>query len=105
MKNNFDVEVAFRTENFEIERIKFNLSETDKVNLLAASKLVRENEFIDNIRVKVGGDVEFIDDEKNVADWETDVVLFIVYKTEFVLYAQNRKNAGDQIESEFITIK
>lgn len=105
MENNFNLKVAFSTENFDIERIKINLSDTDKVNLLAANKLMKENKFIENIRINVGGEVEFIDDEKNVVDYEADVMQFIVYEDDFVFYAQHKMNAGNQIESEFVTIK
>lgn len=100
-----NLEVPFHSQeisdSYAIERIKVDLSEQDKENILKACELVNNNEFIDNIRISVNSEVTFFDDEDNdITDfWKCEVFQFIVYNDCVFLYAQNKFDSGDQIES------
>lgn len=105
-----ELEVAFHSQDvsdsFEIENIMLDLCNEDKENLLKANQLMKDNKFIENIRISVKSEVTFLNDEdKDITDkWKCDVYQFIVYDDTFFLYAQNKWHAGDQIESHAISI-
>jgi hypothetical protein len=105
-----ELEVAFHSQDvsdsFEIEKIKVDLCDEDKENILKANQLMKDNKFIENIRVSVNSEVSFINDEDNdiTEKWKCDVMQYIVYDDTFFLYAQNKWNSGDQIESHGISI-
>lgn len=103
-------QIAFRTQaetSYDIESVRINLCDEDIENIRLASKLVNENKFIENIRIAVNSDVDFIDDEDEIStnDWRCDVMQFIVYGDAFIFYAQNKWESADQIESEAFDIE
>lgn len=98
-------DIAFTSKEFsdawEIEKVKIDFSQTDIDNIRKASEIIKENKFIENIRVKVTSDVTLLaDEDEEVTSWEYDTIQFIVYDDVFYLYAQNVDDSGDQIESE-----
>lgn len=105
-----ELEVAFHSQDvsdsFAIENIRIDLSDEDKANILKASELVKDNKFIENIRISVDSEVTFLNDEdEDITDnWKCDVMQFIVYNDSVFLYAQNKWHAGDQIESHSYSI-
>ncbi len=105
-----ELEVAFHSQDvsdsYEIEKIKVDLCDEDKQNLLKANQLMKDNKFIESIRLSVKSELTFFDDEdEDITDkWKCDVIQFIVYNDSFFLYAQNKWHAGDQIESHGILI-
>ena len=104
------IEVAFRSQDisdsFSIENIKIDLSDEDKSNILNANQIMKNNKFIENIRISVKSQVTFLNDEDEdiTDDWKCDVMQFIIYDNCIFLYAQNKWHAGDQIESHSISI-
>jgi predicted transglutaminase-like cysteine proteinase len=105
-----ELEIAFHSmeysDSFEIEKIKVDLCDEDKENILKANQLMKDNKFIENIRVSVNSKVTFVNDEDNdiTEKWKCDAMQYIVYNDIFFFYAQNKWHAGDQIESPSIPI-
>lgn len=108
-------EIAFRTEysgSDEVEKLDINLTEQDIINIKKAQEIVKDNNFISNIRVDVLGSVVYLDEygndiylkddeeEEEIGKWRVDVEQFIVYSNAFYYYAQSKWDASDYIESD-----
>jgi hypothetical protein len=98
-------DIAFTSKEFsdawQIEKVKIDFSQTDIDNIKKASSIIKENKFIENIRVAVSSDVTLLaDEDEEVTSWEYDTIQFIVYDDVVYLYAQSKDDSADQIESE-----
>jgi hypothetical protein len=101
-------DIAFHSKEFSdallIEKVKVDFSNTDIDNIKKASAIIKDNKFIENIRVKVTSDVTLLNDEDEVVDWEYSTIQFIVYDDAVYLYAQHEDDSADQIESDLFEI-
>ena len=101
-------DIAFHSKEFSdallIEKVKVDFSNTDIDNIKKASAIIKDNKFIENIRVKVTSDVTLLNDEDEVVDWEYGTMQFIVYDDAVYLYAQHEDDSADQIESDLFEI-
>jgi hypothetical protein len=98
-------DIAFTSKEFsdawQIEKVRVSFNPDDIANIKKASAIIKENKFIENIRVAVSSDVTLLaDEDEEVTSWEYDTIQFIVYDDVVYLYAQSKDDSADQIESE-----
>jgi hypothetical protein len=103
------IEISWRTENsasYEVEKLNIEPSELDIKNIQKAMELVKENPFINSIRVSAQCVIEYLNDEENeVDDWRVDVEQWIVYSDSFLFYCQNKWDSSDQMESDYMNLE
>ena len=88
-----------------IDTIKIEFNSEDIENIKKAINILNENRFIVNLRIPISSNVIFLDEGNNGHDgWRVGADQFIVYNDMVYYYAQNKYDAGDQIESEVIKL-
>ena len=103
-------DIAYTSKEFsdawEIEKVKIDFTQTDIDNIKKACEIVKENKFIENIRIKVTSNVTLLaDEDEDITDnWKYDISQFIVYDDVFYFYAQGKDDSGDQLESDCFEI-
>jgi hypothetical protein len=88
-----------------IENLTITLSEEDVKNIKEAQEILKNNNFISQLRLKIIGDVVYKDDEDEiVTDYEIDIQEFIVNKDSFCYYSQNKWSSFNYIVSEDLNL-
>lgn len=111
MKLIVEKEVAFRSMDGsisnDIEKLLITLTDVDIANFKKGFALLKENNFIQSIKIDLDGFVDYLNDDNVVIndEWKVDVESFVVYENAIFYYAQNKWHSGDQIESACITLE
>ncbi len=100
--------IAFRSEDngsYYVENVKLIISPADIRNIKKAMKFCRQNKFIFSVKVDFDN-IDFLDDDDEITyEWRSDGNALIVYENTVYFYSQSQFNAGDQFETEEITLK
>lgn len=100
--------IAFRTEHggsSSVEELGLSFDATDVRRIKKAMKFCQNNEFVFSVKLDFGGYKYLNDEGEETTEWRSDVQNLIVYNDSAYFYAQSKWDAGDQIESEEITLE
>ena len=88
-----------------IENVIITLSEEDIKNIKEAQEILKNNNFISQLRLNISGDVIYKDSEDEIVkDYKIDTQEFIVNKDSFCYYAQNKWSSFNYIVSEDLNL-